>query len=197
MLPHCHKRLLIAIVGITGRLLNEIKLAAKSQMARFAIKRPVTHSRSKPDRTGEERTNSYAHRGGAIVMTLAVGVACGFLLVLFFGEWLPPDSPAIIATRGSIEEIRLPVSARTLEDITKFMINGGGGDDFGRIYFNNYLISSSEVPQNLFFTDRVSGKQTRETVIAYAATRNNPTPTDKDVTVFLKHGDNYIVQELE
>ena len=168
-------------------------------MARSATKQPRRTSLL-PPKAGpkrEKRAQGYARQVSAILISLAVGPIIGFALVWFFGEWLPPGRPVLISNVGSIEEIRLPEGARKLEDVGAFMIKGGGGDDFRRIYVNNYLVNSGESPSHLFFNEDAFGKQARNIVIKYAINRNNYMVADKDVMVFLKHGDNYIAQELE
>jgi hypothetical protein len=137
------------------------------------------------------------HHALGILVSLVSGSLVAVAFVWIFAEWLRPDKPAMIPQIGSIEEIRMPEGARKLEDIGNFIIKAGAGDDFGRIYVNNYLINSGESPNHLFFTESPNGRQARTTAASYAVNRNNYMVADKDVKVFLKHSDNYIVQKLE
>ncbi|AYG60575.1 hypothetical protein [Rhizobium jaguaris] len=136
------------------------------------------------------------HVIGAL-LSLIIGTASGFPIVYFFGEWLPPAEPHIIAGTGRIEEIRMPEGARKKVDVRKFIIAGGDADDFGRIYINNYLVNSGESPTKLFNSTNPAGTSARSDAIKYAVIRNDFMIEDKDVTVFLRRGDNYVVRELE
>jgi len=131
------------------------------------------------------------------VLSVSVGTTFGFALVFSFGKWLTPAAAIVLPNTGRIEEIRMPVGARKLEDVGTFVIKGGGGDDFGRVYVNNYLTHSGESPDLLFFTNSPNGKQARDEVMSYATNLNNYMLGDKDVVAFLRRGDNYIIQKLE
>ena len=145
----------------------------------------------------EKPLQGYTPHVIAIVLSVSVGTTFGFALVFSFGKWLTPAAAIVLPNTGRIEEIRMPVGARKLEDVGTFVIKGGGGDDFGRVYVNNYLTHSGESPDLLFFTNSPNGKQARDEVMSYATNLNNYMLGDKDVVAFLRRGDNYIIQELE
>jgi hypothetical protein len=131
-----------------------------------------------------------------LVLTLACGVLTGAALAYLFGSWLKPAPPQNIPTVGRLDVLRMPIGARKLKEIRSFVLRGGGDDDFGRIFVNNYLVNSSETPRRLFTGDKTLAAK-RNAVIGYAVNRHNDMPDEKDVRVFLRPGKNYIVKELE
>src|SRR5208282_2789287 len=91
----------------------------------------------------------------------------------------------------------MPVGARNLSGVKNFVIEGGGFDDYGRIYVNNYLVNTSENHNNIF----VRGYQETDVGKLFlrqfpARIRNNEIPVPKDVRNFLRSGANFIVYEL-
>jgi hypothetical protein len=129
--------------------------------------------------------------------TFSCAILLGFALADLFGASFHSDDPHEIESVGRIATIRMPVGARKLKEVKTFVLKGGGGDDFGRIYVNNYLVNSNETPKNVFYTDNPLGAATKTIAIDNAVDRAIYMMDAKDVRIFLRPGKNYIVQELE
>jgi hypothetical protein len=153
--------------------------------------KPLSHPPTKAAFQHPSRHALYA------AITGMTGVVIGFLLAYFFGNWLKADVPTEATTIGRIATLRMPVGARRLDQIKTFILKGGGGDDFGRIYANNYIVNSGETPNNVFYTTNPLGVVARKLAIDNANDRAIYMMADKDIKIFLKKGKNYIVQELE
>jgi hypothetical protein len=136
------------------------------------------------------------------VFTIIISAAVGFVLVYFYARYLPSEEPhAVSATQssgiGTVEVVRMPVGARQMRDVKRFVITGGGFDDFGRIYVNNYLVNTSEDRERILTGDFKKDPLAIEFLNVYPIKiRNNEIPVPKDVKSFLRTGYNYIVYEL-
>jgi hypothetical protein len=143
--------------------------------------------------------------GNHLMVTLGamiVSVTVGFVLVSLYARYLPSEEPhAVLSMQpagiGRIEVIRMPVGARRLRDVKRFVITGGGFDDFGRIYINNYLINTSEDRERVLIGDFKNDPLAIEFLTRNPVRiRNNEIPVPKDVKNFLRVGTNFIVYEL-
>jgi hypothetical protein len=128
----------------------------------------------------------------------------GFLLVYFYSIGLKPDKFEVIGDTsgesigiGRIEELRLPVGARKLEDVKSFTINTPVFIEFGQIYINNYIVANSENKDRVLEGD--FGAMDEALVFAknFVRKRNNEIQQPKEVGLFLRRGYNYLVYDLE
>jgi hypothetical protein len=136
-----------------------------------------------------------AHR---FIVLSATGIAAALLgggLAFEFGKGLRPQDAREIDGLGQIEAIRLPAEARRLADLTSFVINLPGADDYGKVYFNNYLVLSTENPTSLFYNIN-NPDAAKKVAIDYGAKRNLIT-TSADVASRIVSQWNYIVVENE
>src|SRR5260370_41205917 len=81
----------------------------------------------------------------AIVVT--VSALAGLLCASVFGRGFAPAAPVEVSGSGFIQIVRLPMGARTMNELTSFEVDIGGADDFARVYVNNYLVVSTENPK--------------------------------------------------
>jgi hypothetical protein len=142
------------------------------------------------------------HHLSATFTAIGVAIALSFILVSYYAKYLPNEDPRAISFAdsdgiGRITVIRMPVGARTLRDVKRFVLTGGGFDDFGRIYVNNYLINSSEDRDHVLVGDFKKDVAAADFLRDYPIRiRNNEIPVPKDVKNFLRIGSNFIVYEL-
>ncbi len=130
----------------------------------------------------------------AFVVT--VSALAGLVSALVFGRGFVPAAPLAISGYGFVQTIRLPIGARTTNDLTSFEVDMAGADDFARVYVNNYLVVSTENPKAiLLFAPELDPQQ--QLMAHLAVKRNMPAPGRRDVTPLLHKGTNTIVFENE
>ncbi|MDE8762599.1 hypothetical protein PZB21_25845 [Rhizobium sp. CBK13] len=100
---------------------------------------------------------------------------------------------------GVIESLRMPIGARSKADINTFQIENAGGDDYARVFVNNYLVLSDENPNKIFYFPAagILNEKKRKKFLEMAVDRRENTSGVTDVTAYLKQGYNYIIVENE
>ncbi|AUW47172.1 hypothetical protein [Rhizobium leguminosarum] len=134
---------------------------------------------------------------------LLLSVCTGWIVSPEFGLGIRSAAPASIDSDGGylgeIETLRMPIGARTKDDISTFKIENGGGDDYVRIYVNNYLVLSDESPERLFYMTApgAQNEEVRKKFLEMAVDRREYRLGAVDIAPFLRSGYNYIVFENE
>lgn len=129
-------------------------------------------------------------------VVIALSALAGVICALVFGRGFHPLAPAKVDSYGVVQTIRLPVGARTINQLTSFEVEMRGADDFARVYANNYLVISTENPnQILLFAPEKDPQE--ELMARVSVKRNMPLPGRKEVISVIRKGTNTIVFENE
>jgi hypothetical protein len=135
-------------------------------------------------------------RAGWLVLNLAVTVSLSAAIVWFAGKGLRVPHTEMIDNFARYENIRLPAGARSTRTLKSFTIRTKSIDDFGRVYVNNRMVTSNDIPQQPFeliaWADDKENYKTR-----FAVDRADPTAPEVDVRRWLRSGVNWIMVELE
>ncbi len=158
-----------------------------------------------PRRSRLKKRSPLLHRKRFLLSGIAVlaGLLTGAGVSHHWAVGLKPVQGAAITLDGGgvgeIELVRMPVGARALAEISTFIIDGGSGDDFDRIFVNNYLVANDEDSTNVFYLiGKSEAAQKRAAAInALTVERYNRMVGKKEVRPFLKSGWNYILVENE
>jgi hypothetical protein len=150
-------------------------------------------SRHKAMRSGVAKYNKRPVLAGLVVVLTALA---GWTFAAVFGRGFTPAPAAEVPTYGFVQSVRLPIRARSINELSSFEVEMNGADDFARVYVNNYLVISTENPNSiLLFTPESDPQQQMMTRLAVK--RNIPLPGRKDVVGLLRKGVNTIVFENE
>ncbi len=129
-------------------------------------------------------------------LVVALSALAGWTFAAVFGRGFTPAPAAEVPTYGFVQSVRLPIRARSIDELSSFEVEMDGADDFARVYVNNYLVISTENPNSiLLFTPESDPQQ--QLMKRLAVQRNSPLPGRKDVVGLLHKGVNTIVFENE
>src|SRR5262249_2395571 len=122
-------------------------------------------------------------------------------LVAWFGKGLVSPPTAVIENFAQVENVRLPIGARTGQELKSFIIKSVGVvDDFARIYVNNTQVYSTDEPSGPFELITWDGEKDGEKqkyVGRFEVDRAKPTKPEVEVRKWLRQGTNWIMVELE
>ena len=152
--------------------------------------------RQNHDCSGRHYVLPWPERPVLAAVVVVLSALAGLLCAGVFGRGFAPAAPVEVSGYGVIQKIRLPIGARTMDDLTSFEVEMAGADDFARVYVNNYLVISTENPKAiLLFAPEPDTQQ--ELMARLSVKRNMPAPGRKDVIALVRKGMNTIVFENE
>jgi hypothetical protein len=129
-------------------------------------------------------------------LVVVLSALTGLMFAAMFGRGFAPAPATEVPTYGFVQSVRMPMRARSTDELFSFEVEMDGADDFARVYVNNYLVVSTENPNSiLMFTPETDPQQ--QLMTRLAVKRNTPLPGRKDVVGFLRKGTNAIVFENE
>jgi len=131
-----------------------------------------------------------------VILVAAVSVFAAFITSRYYGKGFASAEPESIPTIGRIQHLRMPNSARALEDIRSMEIQIPEAGAHAKIFVNGYVLIDNENPRNIFVT-LVGDKNSRDSVTAMAVDRRNYRVGSRPAQGYLRKGNNYIVVELE
>jgi hypothetical protein len=139
------------------------------------------------------------HEPLALLINIGTAVAAAFVLVACFGKGMASPPSRVIEKFANFENIRLPIGARTEQELKSFIIRMKGEvDDFGRVYVNNSQVTSTDDPARPFRHITWKVKKMRDDYVArFVVNRASPTNPEVDVRKWLRKGVNWIMVELE
>jgi hypothetical protein len=132
-----------------------------------------------------------------VLLTLTISLLAAATTSYQFGKGFRAAAIQTIAMTGRIEHLRMPVGARTLDDIRTFMIRMDGAQDFARIFVNNYLLIDNESPKDMLFISVPRSDDKREKVLPMAIDRSDYHVGSLSARYYLLKGKNYIIAEVE
>jgi hypothetical protein len=132
-----------------------------------------------------------------VLLNCLIAAFAGWLLVTWLGKGLAAPAPTVLGGFAQIENIRLPIGARTEHRLKSFIVQiKGQVDDFARVYVNNRQVTSSEMPDRPFkyitWQDPEGDYTSR-----FKVDRANPTDAEVEVRGGLRAGINWLMVELE
>jgi hypothetical protein len=153
-------------------------------------------SGAKPSPYREILLSPTARRPLLAALVVTVSALAGLLCAWLFGRGFVPAAPVEVSGYGFIQTVRLPVGARTMNELTSFEVDMGGADDFARVYVNNYLVVSTENPKAiLLFAPELDAQQ--QLMEQLAVKRNMLPPGRREIITHIRKGTNTIVFENE
>jgi hypothetical protein len=129
-------------------------------------------------------------------VVVALSALAAVLCAWVFGRGFAPAPPVEASNYGIIQAIRLPIGARSMDELTNFEVEMAGADDFARVYVNNYLAISTENPKAILLFAPDTDLQ-QKLMAQLSVKRNMPAPGRRDVIGYLRKGINTIVFENE
>jgi hypothetical protein len=135
-----------------------------------------------------------------IGLNCVAAILIGYLLATSFGRGLASPPARTIDNFAQLENVRLPVTTRSLRDLKSLVVGFKGKvDDFGRIYVNNRQVASTDDPnlpfKHITWQDHGTGRD--EYISRFAVNRANPIDPEVEVREWLRKGTNWVMAELE
>src|SRR5262245_28476502 len=132
-----------------------------------------------------------------VLLNCLIAAIAGWLFVAWLGRGFAAPAPTELGGFAQIENIRLPIGARTQRHLKSFIVRiKGQVDDFARIYVNNRQVTSSEMPDRPFKHITWQGPEGDYTS-RFKVDRANPTDSEVEVRGGLRAGSNWLMVELE
>src|SRR5262245_3627086 len=98
-----------------------------------------TKSSSSHHNATRSRFARYDGRPILAAIVVVLSALAGWTFAAVFGRGFTPAPAAEVPTYGFVQPVRLPITARSIDELSSFEVEMNGADDFARVYVNNYL----------------------------------------------------------